>query len=109
MSYNRDGLRHPTHIFEAALWRYVVKVACSRCSHVATFEPAGLWWHFQRRGWDDWLPGANKRFWCTQCASKDRRKVRPKKLEFAEGVEPTRQLPLPSDAEWKRALSRYRS
>src|SRR3546814_1180914 len=63
MRNTRDGLRRATHIFEAAAWHYALKPVC-RCGHSATFNPHGLWWHFQKRHWDDNLRDARRRFWC---------------------------------------------
>jgi hypothetical protein len=55
-----------TSLLEAALWHYAIKVAC-RCGHAAAFNPHGLWWHFERRGWDDKLRLIPARFWCRAC------------------------------------------
>jgi hypothetical protein len=109
MSYNKDGLRHPTQIFEAALWRYSVKVECSRCVNIAIFEAGSLWGLFERRGWDDSKWAAPQRFWCTKCRVKLHRKVRPKRILFVKDS-PTIQVgAIPDDLTVKRALSRYRS
>lgn len=109
MSYNKGGLRYPTHIFEAALWGYTVKVECSRCPNVAVFEPQSLWNHFHRKGWEDSRRSAGQRFWCLQCHLQMRGKVRPKRVTFVHDIA-TRQIgDKPGEYEVKRALSRYRA
>src|SRR3546814_20156731 len=69
MRNTRDGLRRATHIFEAAAWHYALKPVC-RCGHSATFNPHGLWWHFQQRHWDDNLRSDERRVgkeWVSKC------------------------------------------
>jgi len=107
VSFNKDGERYPTHVFEAALWRYGVKVTCS-CGHTAIFEAAGLWGLFNRKQWDDYHGELRKRMRCTECL-KEGRKQAPQRVEFVEGEEPTIKLPIPGDEDLKRALSRYRA
>jgi hypothetical protein len=109
MSYNKDGLRYPTHIFEAALWRYSVRVDCSRCSHMAIFEAGSLWGYFEKRGWEDSRWSAPQRFFCLQCWKKQRGKVRPNRISYVK-AQPTIQVgTIPSDLQVKKALSRYRA
>jgi len=108
MSYNKDGLRHPTHIFEAALWGYSVQVNCGRCSHMAIFEAQNLWLHFERRGWEDSRWKALERFFCTKCMSKLRGRVRPNKMSFVK-LAPTVEFgTAPLDSEVQRALKKLR-
>lgn len=104
MSRNRDGLREPTHISEAALWRFAVEVTCSFCAHAVTFEAAGLWWYFHRRGWDDHLGDAAKHMWCSNCSGAERRN-RPLRLAFVR-TKPQRILPPPPDEAWKDVMKR---
>ncbi|MBB6123608.1 hypothetical protein FHS92_001315 [Sphingobium subterraneum] len=61
---------------DAATFHQSIKPV-SRCGHSVKFEPHGLWWHFERRGWDDGLVAARNRFWCHICRSQKRVKVRP--------------------------------
>ncbi len=109
MSQNRDGLRRATHIFEAAAWHYAVRVICSRCPHSAAFNPHGLWWRFERKGWDDHLGEARAKFWCRECARATGRRVRPARLQLVVEQDSDVRLEMPSESEWKRALSRFRS
>ncbi|GLT00148.1 hypothetical protein GCM10007897_15320 [Sphingobium jiangsuense] len=104
--YSKDGLKIATNLFEAAAWHYTVKVIC-RCEHSATFDPHGLWYHFHRLGWDDDLKRACKCFWCRPCAHRFGRRVRPIRIELVREP-PQISLPLPTDREWKRIVSRWR-
>lgn len=107
MSVNRNGLRVATCVFEAAAWHLAVEVRCS-CGHRALHDPHGLWWHCERRRWNDDFRALKPRFYCTRCLASLRRKVRPSRIAAAADRERTICLPLPPDREWKRALSRFR-
>lgn len=107
MRWSRDGLMEPTCILEAATLHKTVMPVC-RCSHSARFEPHGLWWHFERRRWDDGLVAARSRFWCRVCSSAQHRKVRPDRLELADWAAGDFELPWPDERIWKRAVSRLR-
>jgi hypothetical protein len=104
----RDGLRVPTTLFEAAVWHNLIKVRCPRCPNVAIFEAAGVWWHFQKRSGDLALRDARHRFYCLRCSRDRPTRVRATTIELVRG-RATRELPLPDDREWKRALSRFRA
>lgn len=108
MAWNADGTRRATCIFEAGCWRYAVKVVC-RCGHSASFDPWGLWWLFERRGWDDTFGVARMRFWCRICAARLKRKVRADRIMTAPLGDADLQLPRPPEREWRRAISRFRS
>jgi hypothetical protein len=99
--WNAAGLMEPTSITDAAALRLVVRPVC-RCGHSMTFDPHGLWWHFQRRGWDDRLPEVRRRFWCIVCMAKLRQKVRPVRIETVSERSAAVVLPMPSEREWKQ-------
>lgn len=107
MSFNHDGLRHPTHLHEAVLWRYAVKVRCKRCNHVAIFEAWGLWGWFLSKRCDDSRWQAAGRLRCVECRSRGR-KHPPPFVEFIQGEEPTISLPMPIGVDPERELKRYR-
>ena len=107
--YNRDGGRIATTIFEAAAWHYAVRPVCSRCTHAASFHPHALWWHFHKKGWDDDLRDARKRFWCRKCGERIGQRVRPRLLELVQEQDDDVKLAMPSQAEWKKAVNRFRS
>lgn len=54
-----DGLPVATNLFEAAVWHKAIKVTC-QCGHSVTFNLHGLWWPFERKGWDMRLPQARR-------------------------------------------------
>jgi len=109
MSRNIDGLRVPTHLFEAAVWRYNIRVSCPMCRKSAVFEAVGLWYRFHQKRWDDDLRNARDKLWCKPCSHRLGKRVRPRKLELTKEGPATRHLPDPSDIEWKNALSRFRA
>ena len=107
--YNQDGGRIATTIFEAAAWHYAIQPVCSQCPHSAIFHPHALWWHFRKRGWDERLGAARARFWCRKCGERMGQRVRPRLLELVRETEDMICLEMPSEAEWKRAVNRFRS
>jgi len=109
MARYRDGLKHATHIFEAAAWQYAIKVRCTACGHSAIFDPHALWWLFQRRGWDDRLTEASKRFYCSACLSKKQCRVHRAQIDLIRETVTVHGLAMPDEASWKRALNRFRS
>lgn len=106
MARYHDGLKVATHIFEAAAWQYSVKPLC-RCGHFGLFHPHGLWWYFDKRGWDDHFDRARVRFWCRDCAGRLGRRIRPDRIDAVKEP-PQITLPLPDEREWKRAINRFR-
>jgi hypothetical protein len=100
--YDADGGRTPTNIFEAAAWHWCVVAKCRRCDREAIFDPHAAWWLFERKGWDDNLRDASRRFRCTTCQS---RAI----VTFSRTKEPNAFLPMPSARDWKRAVNRFRS
>ncbi|WP_343611146.1 hypothetical protein [Novosphingobium sp.] len=91
----------PTYLLDAAALHYSIKPVC-QCGHSATFDSMGLWWHYERRGWNDHFPEVRKRFWCLMCLSRARRKVRPVRIEIARVDGSEIVLPLPDEPTWKR-------
>jgi len=107
--YDSHGGRIATTIFEAAAWHRAIKPLCSRCPHSAIFHPHALWWHFSKRGWDDNLRAARARFWCRRCGQQIGQRIRPRMLEVVPETEDMILLEMPSQAEWKKAVNRFRS
>jgi hypothetical protein len=103
-----DGIRQPTCIFEAAAWHYAVKPVCA-CGHSSTFAPHGLWWHFERHGWDDSFAATRRYFWCRVCGIATRKKRHPARIETTSVSALDIALPLPDKRIWKRAVSRFRA
>ena len=101
-----DGLPHATNLFEAAAWHKALCVTCS-CGHSATFDPHGLWWLFERKGWNMRLADARRHFICSACNNAGRMGMRAARIEAVGGTGSIR-LPMPDEREWKSALSRFR-
>lgn len=97
----------PTRILEAATLQQSVMPTC-KCGRSARFESHGLWWHFEKRGWNDSFSVARARFWCRLCASRHRHKIRPQKLEPVPWKQGDFELPWPDERTWKQATSRLR-
>ena len=106
MARYRDGLKVATCLFEAAAWHRTVKVTC-RCQHLGLFEPHGLWWRFERRGWSDDFRDARPRFYCRMCREQHGRKARPVAIETTNDAARIH-LSLPDERVWKRAVNRFR-
>lgn len=101
-----DEQRPATSIFEAALWRYSIKVTCC-CNKSVTFEPLGLWWRFRRKGWSDDFRDGVRHIYCQDCTEGLGRKIRPLRMETTS--EPPRiTYPLPDEREWCRAVHQHR-
>lgn len=105
--WGKNGLLQPSSLLDAALQRRSIQPIC-RCGHSVIFHPHGLWWHFQRRGWDDRIVTVRQRFWCIMCRSRDRKKVRPQRLEFMNLDDANIVLPLPDELLWKQIQRRVR-
>ena len=101
-----DAERLATCLFEAAAWHRTVKVVC-RCRHIGLFQPHGLWWRFERRGWSGDFRDARQHFYCRPCREAHGQKVRP--IIIATTKEPpTIQLRLPDERVWRQAINRFR-
>ncbi|WP_221889448.1 hypothetical protein [Sphingomonas sp. IC081] len=107
MRWSNDGLMTPTCIFEAATLHRSVLVVC-RCGQSSRFEAHCLWWHFERRRWNDQFGPARERFWCRVCRSPRGVKVRPVTLEPVPWAEGDFELPWPPEHSWKAAVRRVR-
>jgi hypothetical protein len=104
----RDSVHPLRTLFDAAARRYCVKLTCLRCKHVRVLHGHGLWWMFEKRGWNDRFDDLRRRAICERCFKANGRKVRWPKLELVHEKLTGEPLPLPSEQEWKRALRRVR-
>lgn len=107
MKWSDKGHLVPTCIQDAGSFGGSVLVTC-RCGHASRFNAKPLWWHFERRGWDDQFHNARRRFWCRVCGSRSRLKVRPVKIAGVDWVEGDFELPWPDERKWKEAMRRVR-
>ena len=109
MARYRDGLREATCLFEAAAWHKAIKVTCGRCRRSTAFNPHGLWWLFERKGWSDNLSDIARHLFCKECRATYGQRVRPPRIELVAETDDDLQLPLPDERVWKRAINRFRS
>jgi hypothetical protein len=107
--YDKHGGKIATTIFEAAAWHKAVQPMCSGCPHSAIFHPHALWWYFRKRGWNDNLRKARAKFWCRKCGERVGKRIRPRVLELVPETDDMIRLQMPSEAEWKKAVNRFRS
>ncbi|RVU02188.1 hypothetical protein EOE18_17790 [Novosphingobium umbonatum] len=96
-----------THLFEAAAWHQALKPVCA-CGHSASFDPHGLWWHFERRGWEMQIYAIRKRFWCLMCLSETRKRRNPQRIDLVPSSNVDIRLPMPPERVWKRESRRMR-
>lgn len=91
-----------------AIHQRTIRLTCPACQHARLLEAVTLWWMFDRRGWDDDLPRALRRFYCARCWRRRHVAERPR---FAIATVPPEgpQFAYPPEWEWKRLISRYRS
>ncbi len=104
----REQYRGYSTITDCALFHGNVAVHCPSCGHQAVFDGHALWWLFKRKGWDDRLRAAARRFRCTRCWHEQRRRKRPLDVVVTEAPA-TSELPMPHERTWKRLVSRQRS
>ena len=88
-------------LLDAGMQHQSIKATC-RCGRAEVFHAVGLWYRFQTKGWPDVLREVPRRLRCRQCGRRSPR------IEFVWLTKATVPLPLPSDLEWKKALSRRR-
>jgi len=90
-----------------ALYRRTITATCPACGDVRRLDAVALWWLFERRGWDDRLPGAFRRLTCQPCRDNGRKVHR--RAEITRDVPDLDQPPYPDQRTWRRIVSRYRS
>lgn len=88
----------------------LIKVECIivRCGNVGIFDPHALWWHFYSRNWSDTFTVAQHRFYCRRCSGVAGFRVKRSIMDISIGGEPNRPMPMPSEREWTRFLSRHK-
>ena len=97
-------------LLHCALYRTTLRISCrdNGCRHTVSWEAVRVWWRFQCKGWDDTLPGAENRFYCTKCWHGQQKVSRPRIL-ITRDMPRECHLPYPDEREWQRVISRYRS
>lgn len=102
----RDTVNPIWNLFDAATRRQNVRLSCPRCPHSEVYHSAALWRLFERNGWGDQLSAVGRHFYCPTC--RRQRGVRVKPTMMLVDDDQTVSLPLPDQAEWKRATRRRR-
>lgn len=103
---DRDLVNPIWSLFDAAAHHYSIRLDCPRCNHVVVYHPAALWLECQREGRSDSIRSLARRYFCDHCHERNGSKVRPV-VKLCK-TSPTRDLPLPTDYQWKQAISRRR-
>lgn len=101
--YDADGGQVPRTLFEAAAFHRSVRAACAGCGHIGVFHAAALWRLFERRQWPGLLTEVGARLRCSRCGR------RGTTISLTCDPPTITSLPLPSDVEWRRAVSRFRA
>lgn len=104
-----DSAGRPLRTLEfCALYRRTIRLTCPACQRERRMDAVALWWWFERKGWDDDVPGAYRRLYCAACRERDGKVVRPRAVITREPPD-ERQPPYPDKAAWNRLVGRYRS
>jgi hypothetical protein len=94
-------------LLHCAFHRRTIRLTCPACQRVRRFDAVALWWFFERRHQDDDIAVVRRRFCCRVCR-KAGVVVRPRFEITTEPPDPD-QPDYPTESEWKRQVSRYRS
>ena len=104
-----EGSANPLRtLWDAAVRGYTIKLTCWACRHIVVRHAHALWWHFERKGWNDSFKELQKRCVCRPCLKERNQIIRNPRLELVQEEITEEPLPLPSQEEWKRALRRRR-
>jgi hypothetical protein len=98
----RDSPNPIRELFDAAAQGYNLQLKCRGCRRFEVLDAHAVWHLFQRKGWRDLLRDVPARFRCRNCGRK------PPFLELVHEDTTCTDLPMPSEAEWKRELRRRR-
>jgi len=101
--------RRITTLMECALYRRTLRIACRKCPHVRLWDAVPLWWLFERKGWCGFLREVPPRLVCSHCWTERYERVRGPRLSISDERPGETPLPYPTEREWKRFVSRYRS
>lgn len=108
-----DGTDHLgrgiANLEQCALYQRTLQLSCRSCPHSFVLDGLAGWWLFHRRGWDDRLPGAMRRFYCSKCWHGRFVKVSVPRYSIGRLQPSPGQPPYPDVRDWKRLVGRYRS
>lgn len=105
----KENYRPYRYVTDCALFHENLRVKCRRCGHEKIFSGYALWWLFHKRGWDDALRTAGRRFRCTSCSYGGSRRRSAVELTITRETATGPQPPMPDEREWKRLVNRQRS
>src|SRR5687768_12049480 len=106
----KENYRPFRHITDCALFHENVRVKCRNCRAEKIFSGYALWWLFHKRGWDDALKTAGRRFRCVSCSYAVKSKSGAgAELSITREEPAGPQPPMPDEREWKRLVNRTRS
>ena len=92
-----------------ALYRRTLRISCRKCHHVALWDAVPIWWLFEKKGWRGFLNDVPRRLVCSQCWAERHDRVRGPRVVVTEEPPGKTPHPYPTESEWKRFVSRYRS
>lgn len=93
----------------AALQRRTLRLTCRACPHVGVLDAVPLCWRFHQRGWNQALSDVPGRLYCSDCWTRDARRIRNPRLDVTREPVPSGDLPYPDERVWRRMVARYRS
>ena len=106
----KENYRPYRDLTDCALFHKNLRVKCRGCGAEKVFSGYALWWLFHKRGWDDSLRAAGRRFRCVSCSYGTRRRERSAvELSITHDTATGPQPPMPDEREWKRLVNRTRS
>jgi hypothetical protein len=100
--FDAEDRRTASDLFECAAWHLAIVATCRKCKREAVFDPHALWHLYQRKGWRNDLKSVQRRLKCKVCLA-------GAILSLSRDRVSTVWLEMPSAAEWKKAVSRYRA
>lgn len=89
--------------FDAGRQHKNIKLTCWACGHHSTLHAAALWWLCERKGWPDTFKTVLQGAHCVVCIKRNQRITNPH-IELTDD-DPTVELPMPSEQQWKRAVA----
>ena len=92
-----------------ALYRRTLQVPCRHCPHVRMWDAVPIWWLFEKRGWCGFMRDVPRRLFRGLRWTERHDRVRSPRVTIVNDPPGETPYPYPSEREWKRVVSRYRS
>jgi ribosomal protein L37E len=100
--FDAAGRRTASDLFECAAWHIAIVATCRKCGREAVFDPHALWHLYARKGWRNDLRSVQRRLKCRVCGARAF-------MSLSRDRASTVALEMPTAADWKKAVSRYRA